>query len=297
MFLPSSSLSPKHSIGKGILCVISTTHASGVPAIVGAGENDESASVLSSFPLSCLHIEQGAELQSYERDRKSLTSGVTYLSPQYTDKGEKYLVIFERVTDIMASKTDKPYTYHKSGRLAIICEDIKKLISDTSRKKRDNLEPQTCEQSLKPPPLTLYTVDVLKPEEHSPLTTWEFESPPMTEANWKKVQPQIHDILAFTQTLGYLHYVHPKDIQLLLEATTTFYLWHTTIPFKSKDLEPTMVLAECLKRPQILQLTELHWVLKEWVDNMSFMLCGRHLLVPVAPGQVEDPPIPKRLKG
>jgi len=57
----------------------------------------------------------------------------------------------------------------------MIPEDIKKLIFDTPRKKRDNPEPQTFEESVKPPPLTVYTVDVLKPEEDSPLTTWEFE--------------------------------------------------------------------------------------------------------------------------
>jgi len=102
----------------------------------------------------------------------------------------------------------------------------------------------------------------MKPKEDSPLTTWEFESPPMPEANWKKVQPQINDILTFTQTLVYLHCFHPKDIQLLLEATTKHYLWNTTISFESKDLELTMVLMEGLKRPMILQLTETHWVLK-----------------------------------
>jgi len=63
--------------------------------------------------------------------------------------------------------------------------------------------------------------------------------------------------------LGYLHCFHPKDIQLLLEVTTKHYLWHTTIPFESKDLEFTTVLAERLKRPKIPQLTEPHWVLKE----------------------------------
>jgi len=156
----------------------------------------------------------------------------------------------------MASKTDKPYTYHKLRRLAIIPEDIKKVISDILRKKRDNPEPQVFQESGKLPPLTIYTVEVLKPEEDSPLTTWEFESPPMTEANWKKVQPQIHDIHAFTQTLGYFHCFPPKDIQLLLEATTKHYLWNITIPFESKDLELTMVLAELLKRPKIAQLTE-----------------------------------------
>jgi len=83
----------------------------------------------------------------------------------------------------MASKTDKLYTYNKSRTLAMIPEDIKKLISDTPRKKRDNPEPQTLEESVKPPPLTAYTVDGGKPEEYSPLTTWEFESPPMTETN------------------------------------------------------------------------------------------------------------------
>jgi len=179
----------------------------------------------------------------------------------------------------------------------MIPEDIKKLISDTARKKRDNPEPQTFEESVKPPPVIIYTIDVTKPEEDSPLPTWESGSPPMTEANRKKVQPQIHDILAFTQTLGYLHCFHPKDIQLLLVAATKHYLWHTTIPFESKDLELTTVLAERLKHPKIPQLTEPHWVLKEWDDIMSFMLCGQHLLLPVIPGQFEDPPIDKRPKG
>jgi len=95
----------------------------------------------------------------------------------------------------------------------------------------------------------------------------------MTKAKWKKVQAQIHDILAFTQTLAYLHCFHPKDIQLLLEATTKHYLWNTTIPFESNDLELAMVLMEPLKRLTIPQLTELSWVLKEWDDIMPFKLC------------------------
>jgi len=119
----------------------------------------------------------------------------------------------------------------------------------------------------------------------------------MTEANWKKVQPQIYDILAFTQTIRYLHCFHPKDIQLLLEATTKHYLWNTTIPFESRDLGLTTVLAECLERPKIPQLTEPHWVLKEWDDIMSFMLCGQHLLLPFVPGQFTDPPMAKHPKG
>jgi len=57
------------------------------------------------------------------------------------------------------------------------------------------------------------------------------------------------------------------------------------------------VLVERLKRPKIPQLTEPHWVLKEWDDIRSFMLCGQHLLLPVVPGQFEDPPIAKRPKG
>jgi len=80
----------------------------------------------------------------------------------------------------------------------------------------------------------------------------------MTEANWENVHSQIHDILAFTQMLGYLYCFHPKDIQLLLEATTKNDLSHTTIPFESKDLELTTVLAERLKCPKIPQLTEPH---------------------------------------
>jgi len=72
-----------------MLGIVGITHASGVPTKVGAEENDEPASVLSSFPLSCLHIKQAAEPQSFEVDQKSLTSGATYLSQQYADKGEK----------------------------------------------------------------------------------------------------------------------------------------------------------------------------------------------------------------
>ena len=63
------------------------------------------------------------------------------------------------------------------------------------------------------------------------------------------------------------------------------------------DLELTTVLAERLKRPKVPQLTEPHWVLKEWDDIMSFMLCGQHLLLPVVQGQFEDPPIAKQPKG
>jgi len=133
----------------------------------------------------------------------------------------------------------------------MIPEHLKKLIGDTLRKKRDTPEPQMFEESVKPPPLTVYTVDVMKPEEDSPLTTWEFESPPMTEANWKKVQPQIHDTLTFTQTLGEMHCVHPKDIQQLFAGTTKHNLWNTTIPFESKNLELITVLMECLKWPKI----------------------------------------------
>jgi len=58
-----------------------------------------------------------------------------------------------------------------------------------------------------------------------------------------------------------------------------------------------MVLIERLKRPKIPQLTAHHWVMKEWDDIMSIMLCVQHLLLPVVPGQFEDPPIAKWPKG
>jgi len=54
---------------------------------------------------------------------------------------------------------------------------------------------------------------------------------------------------------------------------------------------------ERIKRPKIPQLTEPHWVLKEWDNIISFMLYGQHLLLPVVPEQFEDPPIAKRPKG
>jgi len=115
-------------------------------------------------------------------------------------------------------------------------EVTKKLISDTQQKKKDTPQPETFLESVKPPPLTIPTADILKPKADFPLTTWVFEPPPMTEAKWKKVQPQIPDILAFTQTLGYLYCFHPKDTQLQLETITKHYLWNTAIPFVSKVL-------------------------------------------------------------
>jgi len=105
------------------------------------------------------------------------------------------------------------------------------------------------------------------------------------------------DYLAYTQTLEHLYCFYPKDIQLLLEAINKHYLWNTTIPFESKDLELTMVLMERLKYPKIPQLTEPHWVLRERDDIMSFMLCGQYLLLPVKLGQFEDPAIAKGPKG
>jgi len=65
----------------------------------------------------------------------------------------------------------------------MIFEDIEKLISDTPRKKKDTPEPHMFEESVKPPPPTIYTVNITKPEEHSPVTTWKFESIHIIEAN------------------------------------------------------------------------------------------------------------------
>jgi len=53
----------------------------------------------------------------------------------------------------------------------MIPEDIKKLISHTLRKERDNPEPETLEKLGKQPLLTIYTIDLLKPEVDSLLTT------------------------------------------------------------------------------------------------------------------------------
>jgi len=70
VFLPPPSLSAKPSIGKGMFSVVSITQASGVPTMVGVEESFEAASVLCSFPLSCLHIEQVAKPQKSEVKRK-----------------------------------------------------------------------------------------------------------------------------------------------------------------------------------------------------------------------------------
>ena len=66
---------------------------------------------------------------------------------------------------------DKPCTYNKSRRLAKIPADLKKLLPDTPPKKRDTPEPETFEKSVKAPPLTICSIDVLKPKEDSLITT------------------------------------------------------------------------------------------------------------------------------
>jgi len=71
----------------------------------------------------------------------------------------------------MASKTDKPYTYNKWWRIAMIHEDIQKLISNTPQKKRKTPEPEMFKESVKPPELTIFTIDVTKPEKDSHLKT------------------------------------------------------------------------------------------------------------------------------
>ena len=63
------------------------------------------------------------------------------------------------------------------------------------------------------------------------------------------------------------------------------------------DLELTTVLLELLKWPKIPQLTEPHWVWREWDDIIAFMLGGQHLLLPGVLEQLEDSPIAKRPKG
>jgi len=45
--------------------------------IIGAEVNDELAFVLSSFPLSCLHLKQATEAQSPEVNKKLLSFRVT----------------------------------------------------------------------------------------------------------------------------------------------------------------------------------------------------------------------------
>jgi len=55
-----------------------------------------------------------------------------------------------------------------------------------------------------------------------------------------------------------------------------------------------MEILNCTKIPQLI---EPHWVLREWDDLMSFMLCGQHLLLAIVPGQFEDQTIAKRPKG
>ena len=88
-----------------------------------------------------------------------------------------------------SSKTEKTYKPTKSRRLAMIPEEIKKLITNTPRKTRQTPAPETFEDAVKPPPLISYDVDISKPTHDSHATEWTFSSPPITEKNWKEIEP------------------------------------------------------------------------------------------------------------
>ena len=70
---------------------------------------------------------------------------------------------------------------------------------------------------------------------------------------------------------------HSEDIQLLLEAVTKHFLWHSEYPFQENDLELRAYISKALRKPTVPINKKPHWVLQNWDDIMAFMIGGTHL--------------------
>ncbi|HWN09724.1 MAG TPA: hypothetical protein VNO50_10735 [Pyrinomonadaceae bacterium] len=124
-----------------------------------------------------------------------------------------------------SSKTEKSYNTKKARRLAMIPEDIKKLITETPRKPRNTpAPPETLEEALETPDLIIYMVNVPKPPNSPHATEWKYFSPPMSAGNWILIESAIQDILLFIQKLVVAQCYHPEDIKLFYEAATKHFL-------------------------------------------------------------------------
>jgi hypothetical protein len=167
----------------------------------------------------------------------------------------------------------KAYVPKKSRRLAMLPEEIQKLVDVTPRKPRRII--QSFEEVLHTP--INYSIEVLKPNEESRLTEWKFDCPPAPELFWKSVKDNLENIVLYTQQLGMAQEYHPEDIKLLLEAVTKHFLWGEEYPFQESDLELKAYISKSLKKPQVPINKEPHWVLQNWDDIMAFMMCGTHL--------------------
>ena len=70
---------------------------------------------------------------------------------------------------------------------------------------------------------------------------------------------------------------YSQDIKLVLEAITKHFLQHSEYLFQEFDLEARAYIRKALKKPTVLINREPYWVLQNWHDIMTFMMCGQNL--------------------
>ena len=69
---------------------------------------------------------------------------------------------------------------------------------------------------------------------------------------------------------------HFEDIKLLPEAATKHFLWHLEYTFQEHNLELRAYMSKALKKPMVPINKEPHWVLQNWDDIMTVIMCGTH---------------------
>ena len=180
----------------------------------------------------------------------------------------------------------KSYVAKKSTRLAMLPEEIQRLVDTTPRKPKQMI--QTFEEALYSP--VGYSIQVSKPNDESPLTEWEYDCPAALDVFWKSIKDDIQNIMTYTQQLGMAQEFHSEDIKLLLEAVTKHCLWHSEYPFQENDLELRAYISKALRKPMVPINKKLYWVLQKWNDIMAFVMYGMHLDREVhAAGDLSDP--------
>ena len=171
------------------------------------------------------------------------------------------------------SSDSKSYVPKRSRKLAMLLEEIQRLVDTTLRKPRRIV--QMFEEALHSP--VEYSIKVSKPNDESRLTEWEYDCPAALDMFWKSVKEDIQDIVMYTEQLGMAQEFHSEDIKLLLEAVTKYFLWHSEYPFQDHNLELKAYISKALKKPMVPINKEPYWVLQNWDDIMAFMMCGTHL--------------------
>ena len=96
------------------------------------------------------------------------------------------------------SSDSKSYVLQKWIRLAMLSEEIQKVVDTTTRKPRAII--QTCEQALHL--VVSYSINLSKPDDKSRLTEWEHDCPAAPQGFWNSIKEHIQNIATYTQELG-----------------------------------------------------------------------------------------------